>query len=74
MLLPKVTHSLKAIFVTLLRSIEDGKVDVEAVSTAGNFCRRVTDDELHDTSFKKLVLLMTSAKRYRTSGCREAPS
>ena len=51
----RVYDTLTKGYVALMRSIEDGMVDVEAISTAGNFGNRVIDDELHESSFKKLA-------------------
>ena len=61
---PKIDPLVKG-YSLLIRSIEDGKVDVEAEAKSGNFGRRVTDEELHESTFKKVVLLMTRNKRTR---------
>ncbi len=61
---PKIDPLTKG-YTLQTRSIEYGKVDVEAGATAGNFGRRVPGEALHESIFKKLVLLMTRAKKYR---------
>ncbi len=48
---PKIEPLVKD-YVSLIRSIEDGKVDVEARATAGNHGRRVPDEDLHEYACK----------------------
>ncbi len=61
---PKIDPLTKG-YVSLIWSIDDGKVDVEKGATVGNFGRRVPVEEMHESTFKKIVLLMTRAKRSR---------